>query len=67
MLSGQQLDNADINNAQELQYSIPGLVFKSSAGVGDPYLRGIGGTVSAAGGSGVSTFVDGMTGSDQVK
>lgn len=60
VLSGQQLDAADIQNAQDLQYGIPGLVFKSSSGVGDPYLRGIGGTVSAAGGSGVSTFVDGV-------
>jgi iron complex outermembrane receptor protein len=57
-LSGQQLDKAGVRNTQDLQYSLPGLVFKSSAGVGDPYLRGVGGTVSASGESGVATFVD---------
>jgi iron complex outermembrane receptor protein len=60
VLFGEQLDTADIQNAQDLQNRIPGLVFKSSSGVGDTYLRGIGGAVSAAGGSGVSTFVDGV-------
>lgn len=60
MLSGQQLDKAGVQSTQDLQYRIPGLVFKSSAGTGDPYLRGVGGTVSAAGGSSVATFVDGV-------
>lgn len=60
MLSGQQLDAANIDNARELQYALPGLAFSSSPGVGVPYLRGVGGVVSAAGGSSVSTFVDGV-------
>ncbi|NOQ78451.1 MAG: TonB-dependent receptor plug domain-containing protein [Gammaproteobacteria bacterium] len=60
MLSSQKLDTGNIKSTQDLQYHIPGLVFTSSSGVGKPYLRGVGGTVSAAGDSGVATFVDGV-------
>ncbi|MCK4710952.1 MAG: TonB-dependent receptor plug domain-containing protein, partial [Gammaproteobacteria bacterium] len=60
ILSGQQLDTAGVQNTQELQNVTPGLVFTSSAGVGQVFLRGIGGTVSAAGSSRVATFIDGV-------
>ena len=49
MFSGQQLDTAGVQDTQELQNITPGLVFTSSAGVGQAYLRGIGVTVSEAG------------------
>lgn len=57
-LMGEQLDAVGIKHTQELPYTIPGLVFKSSAGMGEPYLRGVGGSVSVAGDSGVATFID---------
>jgi len=60
MFSAQQLDTAGIQNTQELQNITPGLAFTSSAGVGQVFLRGIGGTVSATGSSRVATFVDGV-------
>ncbi len=59
-LSGEQLQAAGIARSQGLVDAVPGLVFTSSAGVGDPYLRGVGGTVSPVGGSSVATFVDGV-------
>jgi iron complex outermembrane receptor protein len=59
-LSEQQLDAAGIRDTQDLQQKIPGLVFTSSSGVGEPYLRGVGGTVSATGDPGVGMFVDGV-------
>lgn len=58
--TGQRLDAAGVDGTQELQLTTPGLVFKSSAGVGDPYLRGVGGTVSPSGDSGIVTLVDGV-------
>lgn len=58
--TAQQLDAAGVDNTQQLQFTIPGLVFKSSAGGGDPYLRGVGGTASVAGDSGIVTLVDGV-------
>ena len=60
IFSGQQLDTAGVQNTQELQNITPGLVFTSSTGVGQVFLRGIGGTVSAAGSSRVATFIDGV-------
>lgn len=60
MFSGQQLDTSGVQNTQELQTITPGMVFTSSTGVGQAYLRGIGGTVSAAGSSRVATFIDGV-------
>ena len=60
MFSSQQLDTAGVKNTQELQNITPGMVFTSSTGVGQVFLRGIGGTVSAAGSPRVATFVDGV-------
>ena len=60
IFSSQQLDAAGVQDTQELQNITPGLVFTSSAGVGQAYLRGIGGTVSAAGSPRVATFLDGV-------
>jgi iron complex outermembrane receptor protein len=60
VLTGPQLDTADVNNTQQLQYRVPGMVFRANSGIGEPYLRGIGGTIPASGNSGVSTFIDGV-------
>ena len=60
IFSDQQLDTAGVQSTQELQNITPGLVFTSSTGVGQAYLRGIGGTVSAAGSPRVATFLDGV-------
>ncbi|MCU7836385.1 MAG: TonB-dependent receptor [gamma proteobacterium symbiont of Taylorina sp.] len=60
MLSGEQLDTAGINNTRNLQYKVPGFLFKSSSGVGESFLRGIGGTSTGSGDSGVSSFMDGI-------
>ena len=59
-LSGEQLEGAGVDNTQDLQFSIPGMVFTSSAGVGQTYLRGVGGTASAASDPAVATFTDGV-------
>lgn len=59
-LSGQQLDAAAVRNTRDLQNTVPGLVFSSSAGIGEPHLRGVGGSVSATGDPGVAMFVDGV-------
>ena len=60
VLSDEQLDDAGVINTQDLQHKIPGVVFSTSSGVAEPHLRGVGGTVSVSGGSGVSTFIDGV-------
>ncbi len=59
-LSEQQLDSAAVAGTSDLPQQIPGFVFPTSSGSAEPYLRGIGGTVSAVGDSSVSTFVDGV-------
>lgn len=60
MFSSQQLDAAGIQNTQKLQNITPGLVFTSSTGVGQVFLRGVGGMVSTAGSPRVATFIDGV-------
>lgn len=59
-LSGEELDRAGIQDTQDLQYQVPGLVFSTTAGYGSPYLRGIGGAVSIFGDTGIATFIDGV-------
>lgn len=59
-LSGEELDGAAIQDTQDLQYQVPGLVFTTTAGYGNPYLRGIGGSVSLSGDTGIGTFIDGV-------
>ena len=58
LLTSEELDSSGVDSTEDLQYKIPGLVVKSSGGVGSVYLRGVGGTVSNSSGSGVATFID---------
>lgn len=57
-LTAEELDAFGVDSTDELQYKVPGLVLKSSGGVGSVYLRGVGGTVSNSSDSGVATFID---------
>ncbi len=58
---GESLTGTGIYNTLDLQYRTPGLVFKTNAVLGQPYLRGIGSDfVSAGAESSVATFIDGV-------
>jgi len=59
VMSGQELDAAGASNTIDLQNHVPGLVLKTNAVLGQPYLRGIGSDVISAGSeASVATFVD---------
>jgi iron complex outermembrane receptor protein len=59
-ISGQQLHAAGVMDTPGLQAEVPGLVARSSGGMGDFYLRGIGGITSATSDPGIPLFVDGV-------
>jgi iron complex outermembrane recepter protein len=42
VLSNQELVQSGINNTQDLEWGVPGLVFGNTNGFAEPYLRGIG-------------------------
>ncbi|HEY8554523.1 MAG TPA: TonB-dependent receptor [Burkholderiales bacterium] len=59
-VSGADLDAAGINHSIDLQYRVPGFVFRTNAVLGQPYLRGVGTEIISAGAeSSVATFIDG--------
>lgn len=56
---GKELDATGIHNTIDLQYKVPGLVFKTNAVLGQPYVRGVGSDLISAGtDASVATFVD---------
>jgi iron complex outermembrane receptor protein len=58
-LTGDQLSNSLINDTMELQFHVPGYVFKTNSVLGQPYIRGVGSDVITAGAeSSVAFFVD---------
>lgn len=58
---GRQLDRAGVYNTIDLQYRVPGFVFKTNSVLGQPYLRGVGSDfISAGAESSVATFIDGV-------
>lgn len=59
--SGEELDSTGIDDSFDLQYRAPGLVFKTNAVLGQPYLRGVGSDMISAGAeASVASFVDGV-------
>jgi len=59
-VSGAELDSAGIHHSIDLQYRVPGFVFRTNSVLGQPYLRGVGTEIISAGAeSSVATFVDG--------
>ena len=59
--SGEELSGAGTHNTIDLQYQVPGFVFKTNSVLGQPYLRGIGSDIISAGAeSSVATFLDGV-------
>lgn len=59
--SGAELDAAGIEDSFNLQYRAPGLVFKTNAVLGQPYIRGVGSDITSAGAeASVASFVDGI-------
>ncbi|MDH5191283.1 MAG: TonB-dependent receptor [Gammaproteobacteria bacterium] len=61
VLSGDVLDSSGIEDSMDLQYRVPGFVFKSNSVLGQPFLRGVGSDLISAGSdASVSTFVDGV-------
>lgn len=59
VLSGKELDASGVHNSIDLQYKVPGLVFKTNAVLGQPYIRGIGSDLISSGtDASVATFVD---------
>lgn len=59
--SGEELDAVDIEDTIDLQYKTPGLILKTNAVLGQPYLRGVGSDIISAGAeSSVATLVDGV-------
>jgi|GEM_PF-2028150 len=60
-LSDRKLDASGVNDTIDLQYQIPGFVFKTNTVLGQPYLRGVGSDIISAGSeASVSLFVDGV-------
>ncbi len=58
---GRRLDAAGVHDTIDLQYRVPGFVFKTNSVLGQPYLRGVGSDfISAGAESSVATFVDGV-------
>lgn len=58
-VSGADLESIGVHNAIELQYRVPGFVFKTNSVLGQPYLRGVGTEIISAGAeSSVATFID---------
>lgn len=58
---GAELETAGVHDTIELQYRVPGFVFKTNSVLGQPYLRGVGSDfISAGAESSVATFVDGV-------
>lgn len=56
---GAELETAGVHDTIELQYRVPGFVFKTNSVLGQPYLRGVGSDfISAGAESSVATFVD---------
>ena len=61
MKSIEELDASAIENTFDLQYRVPGFVFKSNAVINQPYIRGIGSDLLSIGTDpAVATFVDGV-------
>ncbi len=59
--SGKELDAVGVHNTIDLQYQVPGLVFKTNAVLGQPYIRGVGSDLISVGtDASVATFVDGV-------
>lgn len=59
--SGRQLDAMGTGDTVNLQYDVPGLVFKTNSVLGQPYLRGVGSDLITSGAeASVATFVDGV-------
>ncbi len=59
-VSGAELDSAAIHHTIDLQYRVPGFVFRTNSVLGQPYLRGVGTEIISAGAeSSVATFIDG--------
>jgi len=59
-VSGAELAASGIDHAIELQYRVPGFVFRTNSVLGQPYLRGVGTEIISAGAeSSVATFIDG--------
>ncbi len=59
-VSGAELATAGIDHAIDLQYRVPGFVFRTNSVLGQPYLRGVGTEIISAGAeSSVATFIDG--------
>jgi iron complex outermembrane recepter protein len=60
-ITGQQLQNSQIESTQDLAVVTPGLTFPSDFLIALPHLRGVGSTVVAAGvENSVATYVDGV-------
>lgn len=60
-LSAEQLAASGTHNTIDLQYLVPGFVFKTNSVLGQPYLRGVGSDIVSAGSeSSVATFIDGV-------
>ncbi|QIB65622.1 TonB-dependent receptor [Kineobactrum salinum] len=59
--STDMLERLQIEDAAQLQFVVPGLVYTSSGGFATPYLRGIGSDIATVGAEpGVATYVDGV-------
>src|SRR5690606_19342505 len=59
-VSSAELDAAGIHHTIDLQYKVPGFVFRTNSVLGQPYLRGVGTEIISAGAeSSVAVSVDG--------
>lgn len=60
-LSDLELDASAIENTFDLQYRVPGFIFKTNSVLSQPYIRGIGNDLLSVGADpAVATFVDGV-------
>lgn len=60
VLSSGQLDEAGTHSLLDAQHRVAGLAARASSGAAEVTLRGVGGTLSPAGDSGVAMFTDGI-------
>lgn len=61
VLTAEDLDSTATADTLDLQYQVPGFVFKTNSVLGQPYLRGVGSDIISAGSdASVATFKDGI-------
>ena len=61
VLASDQLSDSVVTDTMDLQFHVPGYVFKTNTVLGQPYLRGVGSDLITAGAeSSVALYVDGV-------